>query len=100
MSVELKNNMQVKTLTAFYGPDENKIAEIKEKHWERVCSSRKLHKFTREQPSRNERSIIDFILVGKENKAIVTDCKNYKGCGYQINSDNYLLVAEIKILKH
>lgn len=54
-----------------------------------------IHKFTREVASRNERSIIDYILVEKNNRKCVKDIRVRREA--EIYSDHYLLVGKIKI---
>ena len=34
-----------------------------------------IHKYTREQPSRKEKSIIDYVITGKDNRKAVLDVK-------------------------
>lgn len=53
-----------------------------------------IHKYTREVKSRNEKSIIDYILVEKEFGRNVIDTKVRRGP--EIGSDHYLLVSIIK----
>ncbi|KAI4470863.1 hypothetical protein MML48_1g12197 [Holotrichia oblita] len=53
-----------------------------------------IHKYTRVQQSRNEKSIIDYILVQKERRQEVMDVKIRRGA--EIYSDHYLLTAKIK----
>lgn len=53
-----------------------------------------IHKYTRVEPSRGEQSIIDYILVERENRTIIRDVAVKRG--YEISSDHYLLIAEIK----
>lgn len=53
-----------------------------------------IHKFTRVQPSRGERSIIDYVLVERENRSIIRDVRVKRS--FEIHSDHFLLVAEIR----
>ena len=55
---------------------------------------KEIHKFTRVEVSRNEKSIIDYILVERENRRNVIDVKVRRSA--EINSDHYLLVAKVK----
>lgn len=49
------------------------------------------HKYTRVAPTRQEKSIIDYILVEKKNRRDVRDVRVKRGL--EINSDHYALVA-------
>ena len=60
-------------------------------------SHKNIHKYTKEVPSRNEKSIIDYILVQRDNRRAIKDVKVRRGA--EIGSDRYLLVATIKELK-
>lgn len=53
-----------------------------------------IHKFTREQPSRNEKSIIDYFLINKTNQHLVKDVRVHRGP--EINSDHYLVILKLK----
>lgn len=53
-----------------------------------------IHKYTRVQPSRGERSIIDYIVVQKENRGNILDVKVRRGA--EIYSDHFLLMARIR----
>lgn len=53
-----------------------------------------IHKYTREEPSRGEKSIIDYIVTERENKKAVLDVKVNRGS--EINSDHYLLAAKVR----
>lgn len=53
-----------------------------------------IHRYTREMSSRGEKSIIDYILVQKEKRAIVLDTKVRRGP--EIGSDHYVVTAKIK----
>lgn len=55
---------------------------------------RDIHKYTRVEANRGERSIIDYILVERQNRSMIRDVAVKRG--YEINSDHYLVVAEIK----
>lgn len=59
-------------------------------------SHREIHTITREEPSRNEKSIIDYIMTQKENRKIIKDVKVKRGP--EIGSDHYLVVAKVKAL--
>ena len=54
-----------------------------------------IHKFTREYQSRNEKSIIDYILIENPYKKIVKDSRVMRKA--EIGSDHYLLVATLNI---
>ena len=54
------------------------------------------NKYTREVISRKEKSIIDYILVQRENRRLITDVKVNKEA--EIFSDHYLLAAKVKTL--
>lgn len=53
-----------------------------------------IHKYTRVEPSRGERSIIDYIIVDKFNRKMVNDVCVKRG--YEINSDHFLVEAKLK----
>lgn len=53
-----------------------------------------IHKFTREVKSREEKSIIDYILVNKNNRKIVIDTKVRRGP--EIGSDHYVVISTIQ----
>lgn len=55
---------------------------------------RDIHKYTREIKQRNEKSIIDYILVQRNNRRSARDVRVYRS--NEINSDHYLLIAKIK----
>lgn len=59
---------------------------------------REIHKFTREMLSRNEKSIIDYIITEKPRMSEINDVRVKRGA--EIGSDHYLLVAKIKINDH
>lgn len=50
---------------------------------------KRIHQYTREEPARNEKSIIDYFLIKKEELKTVVDCRVHRG--YEIGSDHYLL---------
>lgn len=54
-----------------------------------------IHKYTREQINRNERSIIDYVIVNKEFRREVKDTKVRRS--FEIYSDHYLVLSEIEI---
>ncbi|KAJ3660103.1 hypothetical protein Zmor_004573 [Zophobas morio] len=51
-------------------------------------------KYTRVVANRNEKSIIDYILVEKSNRTAIEDVRIMKGA--EIDSDHFLLVGKIK----
>lgn len=53
-----------------------------------------IHKITREVRSRNERSIIDYILVEEKDRKLVIDTKVRRGP--EIGSDHYMVVSKIR----
>lgn len=53
-----------------------------------------IHKYTREIKSRNEKSIIDYILVEEDNRQIVLDTKVRRGP--EIDSDHYLVITKLR----
>ncbi|XP_031339654.1 uncharacterized protein LOC116168122 [Photinus pyralis] len=53
-----------------------------------------IHKYTRVEPGRDEKSIIDYILVPENLKSDILDVRVRRGS--EIGSDHYLLVARIK----
>lgn len=53
-----------------------------------------IHKYTREEPSRGEKSIIDYVLVEAENRKQIIDTRVRRGP--EINSDHYLVVTSLK----
>lgn len=55
---------------------------------------KEIHKYTREEISRGEKSIIDYILIERDNRSIITDVRVRRGA--EINSDHYLLLAKTK----
>ncbi|KAK5649093.1 hypothetical protein RI129_003985 [Pyrocoelia pectoralis] len=52
-----------------------------------------IHKYTREAPSRNEKSIVDYIVTNKPFRKEIKDVKVRKGA--EIYSDHYLVIAKI-----
>lgn len=59
---------------------------------------KKIHTITREVKSRNERSILEYILVEKNNRQVVKDVRVKRGA--EIYSDHYLLMGKIKRLEN
>ncbi|KAK5648822.1 hypothetical protein RI129_003714 [Pyrocoelia pectoralis] len=53
-----------------------------------------IHKFTRVAESRNEKSILDYVLVQRSNRRTVTDVRVQRSA--EIFSDHYLVIAKIK----
>lgn len=56
---------------------------------------RDVHKYTREVKSRNERSIIDYVVINRSSRHEIMDVRVRRGP--EINSDHYLVVAKTKI---
>ena len=54
-----------------------------------------IHKYTREENSRNERSIIDYFLINSGQRNTVKDVRVKRG--FEIGSDHFLVTAKIKI---
>ena len=54
-----------------------------------------IHKYTREVISRNEKSIIDYALINRENRRDIIDVKVKREA--EIGSDHYLLVTKLKL---
>lgn len=52
-----------------------------------------IHKYTRKAPSRNERSIIDYILIEKSRRHLVKNIRVKRGP--EIGSDHYLVKAQL-----
>ncbi|KAI5692853.1 hypothetical protein M8J75_002370 [Diaphorina citri] len=52
-----------------------------------------VHKFTRSEPSRNEKSIIDYAIIKSANMKYVRDCRVKRGP--EIGSDHHLVVLEM-----
>lgn len=52
------------------------------------------HKFTREQPSRNKKSIIDEIVMNRNQLKCCLDVKMKRQ--YEIDSDHFMVMARIK----
>lgn len=52
-----------------------------------------IHTYTRELPSRNERSVLDYILINKTDRTLIDDVKARRGP--EIYSDHYMVVAKI-----
>ena len=59
---------------------------------------KEIHKYTRVQNSRKEKSIIDYILTNIENKKNVKDVKARRGP--EIGSDHHILLAKIRTNKN
>lgn len=57
---------------------------------------KQIHKYTRQAATREERSIIDYILVERSNRKLVNDVRVKRGA--EIDSDHFLVVAKIKNL--
>ena len=55
---------------------------------------KEIHKLTRLEPSRKEKSIIDYIITEKDNRINIKDVKVKRGA--EIGSDHRLLIARIK----
>ena len=53
-----------------------------------------MHTYTREEPSRGERSMIDYMLIERENRTSVMDVRVKRSA--EISSDHYLLVTKIR----
>lgn len=53
-----------------------------------------IHKYTREMISRNEKSIIDYIMTERTSRNTVIDTRVKRGP--EIGSDHYLVVAKIR----
>lgn len=56
---------------------------------------REIHKYTRVMESRNEKSIIDYIITRRESKKNLLDVKARRGP--EIYSDHYLIEGKIKV---
>lgn len=54
-----------------------------------------IHKYTREVKSRNEKSIIDYILINRPFRKGIVDVKVRRGS--EIYSDHYLIVAKVRL---
>ncbi|KAJ8950887.1 hypothetical protein NQ318_011188 [Aromia moschata] len=59
-----------------------------------LFTHKEIHKYTREEKGRGEKSIIDYIIVERENKDMITDARVKRGS--DIGSDHYLLIGKIK----
>lgn len=55
---------------------------------------KEIHKYTREQQNRGEKSIIDYIIVQKEERKNILDVRVKRGA--EIYSDHYLVIGKIK----
>ena len=53
-----------------------------------LYSHKNIHKYTREVPSRNEKSIIDFILAQRDNRRAIKDVKVRRGTEILIGSNH------------
>jgi Reverse transcriptase (RNA-dependent DNA polymerase)/Endonuclease-reverse transcriptase len=58
---------------------------------------KQIHKYTRAEPSRGEKSIIDYVIVERNNRHAIMDVRVKRG--YEIGSDHFLLVAKVKNLE-
>lgn len=56
---------------------------------------KEIHSYTREVKSRNEKSIIDYVLINRSNKKEILDVRAKRGP--EINSDHYLVTTKLKI---
>lgn len=52
-----------------------------------------IHKYTRQGPKREDRSIIDYILVERDSRREVNDVRVYRGA--ELGTDHYMLVARM-----
>ncbi|KAJ8949833.1 hypothetical protein NQ318_000532 [Aromia moschata] len=59
-----------------------------------LFTHKEIHKYTREEKGRGEKSIIDYIIVERENKDMIMDARVKRGS--DIGSDHYLLIGKIK----
>lgn len=55
-----------------------------------------LHKYTREEPSRKEKSIIDYIIIEKTTRNIIRDVRVYRSA--ELSTDHFLLAATFKVI--
>ncbi|GLV44759.1 hypothetical protein CBL_05226 [Carabus blaptoides fortunei] len=62
-----------------------------------MFNHKEIHKFTREERNRNEKSIIDYILTNRLERKKVNNVKVKRGS--EIGTDHYLVVAQIKARK-
>lgn len=53
-----------------------------------------IHKFTRVEPAKDEKSIIDYILIERDNRKILKDVRVMRG--FEIGSDHYLVKGKVK----
>lgn len=53
-----------------------------------------IHKYTRVEDSRNEKSIIDYIVTSREEKKNISDVRVMRGA--EIGSDHYLVTMKVK----
>ena len=54
-----------------------------------------IHKYTREVKTRNERSVVDYVLTNKRNKTHVRDVRIRRRA--ELCSDHYLLRARMRM---
>ena len=54
-----------------------------------------IHKFTWEEPTRNRKSILDYILVSKDLRRYVLDTRVFRG--FEVSSDHYLVCCNLRI---
>lgn len=156
LTIEIKQNKQIRTIIGVYGPDDNEKKVSKDAFWEELSYNvetfngniyilgdfngrvgkkdntyaeiigdhgenvrnnnglrlldfcqihnliiantfyqhKNIHKYTREQPSRKEKSIIDYVITGKDNRKAVLDVKVRRRA--EINSDHYLVRTVIR----
>ncbi|XP_044760257.1 uncharacterized protein LOC123317714 [Coccinella septempunctata] len=52
-----------------------------------------IHKYTRQGPKREDRSIIDYIVVERDSRREVNDVRVYRGA--ELGTDHYMLVARM-----
>lgn len=57
-----------------------------------------IHKYTREVKSRNEKSIIDYVIINKDRRKEVLDTRVKRGA--EIYSDHYLVMSKIRVIRH
>ena len=53
------------------------------------------HKYTREVTSRDEKSIIDYIIIAEKDKKLIQDVRVYRSP--EIGSDHFLLTGKLKV---
>ncbi|KAF5277085.1 hypothetical protein FQA39_LY06323 [Lamprigera yunnana] len=114
---DIKNTKKklVETIVAVYGPNKNEKAQNKDHFWEQLSLNverakgriwdlntrvagfyqhKYIHKYPRAVPSRGEYSVIDYIIIERENKTIIKDVLVNRG--FEFGSDHFLLLAKIK----